>query len=323
MNKLKVVILGAGYFGALADYPKDAECKTHAHAVFNNKSTELVAFIDDDISNGKEAAKRWDSSYYSDIKSCLKECSVDIAIVATSDSSHTKNVLELLEYPIEVIICEKPLSYSSKDIELIINKDTTNRVMVNFSRRFLEAYKGLRKRILKKEFGELVSIQGRYCRGLKHNGSHLLDLIFFLTGKVNVEEGMVNHILDDGIIGDKTVSFNFKIDEEKLVQIIGLDASNYHIFELDIFFESGKISIFNFGKDINIYKARKMCYDSRFAELNLVETIECEEIFNSQIATLNTAIDIFWGSQKNYSTARNSFYIAKFNEDLERGFYGQ
>ena len=91
-------------------------------------------------------------------------------------------------------------------------------------------------------------------KGLKNNGSHLIDLIFYffgsniINGSINVTNSLIDYDSDD-----ETLSFTFKIKhhyDQILINFIGLDEKKYSIIEIDIMTTLSRISIKDFGNNI-------------------------------------------------------------------------
>ena len=56
-------------------------------------------------------------------------------------------------------------------------------VLVNFQRRYAEPYIRLRQAVREEALGPCRQVELRYSRGLVPNGSHMLDLLFFVFGE--------------------------------------------------------------------------------------------------------------------------------------------
>ena len=85
-----------------------------------------------------------------------------------------------------------------------------------------------------KKFGELKSITAVYNKGLKNNGSHLIDLLAFLVGKLKFE-ARGKPIFDFNI---KDPSYPFLLSSGKISIAANIgDSRDYYIFYLKFIFE--------------------------------------------------------------------------------------
>jgi hypothetical protein len=101
---------------------------------------------------------------------------VDIAIVSTSDNTHYEILKQLAEYPLKLVIVEKPICENLEQAREIVElyKAKGIPLMVNYTRRFLPYYDNL------KEYGKPISSVCRFNRGWLHTASHAIDFFNML-----------------------------------------------------------------------------------------------------------------------------------------------
>jgi predicted dehydrogenase len=221
----KVLIVGAGNQSILADKNgsgNENKIISFYKALKEHKGFEIIGFVDKDIT---KAIKAIDISLKDNILSdewqiseSLKAFSnkkMDIIIIATSDDMHYQNLKDIIKYDIKakLVICEKPLCETTEQIKEIIKlyKKAKIPLLVNYTRRFIQEYKDLKKNIDEKKFGKLVGITVKYNRGLIHTFSHIADTLNYLFG-------------NDAWI-KKTI-------------VIDFIKCNYRVFEIEIFWEN-------------------------------------------------------------------------------------
>ena len=121
----------------------------------------------------------------------LKEKKPDILHIATHEDSHLDYLKMAIEEEIPVVVLEKPLSDNLRQARKMKNRLGKTRVIINHERRYSRDYRIVKEHILNKTFGELLSLTGRLYMGMKkpvrnillHDGTHLLDIIPYLTGE--------------------------------------------------------------------------------------------------------------------------------------------
>jgi len=207
-RKYSVLIIGAGGQGAMADAPgsgNEHKIVSFAHACKEHPGMRLLGFKDSDNEKAANAALIWKTDYW-DTWAGAREA--DIAIVTVPDETHYEVLKKLAEYPLRLIIVEKPicnnLEQAREIVELYKSKGTP--LMVNYTRRFLPYYEDLKQRYEAGEFGLLIGACVNFNRGFLHTGSHGVDFVNWLG------------------------------DTEKLV-INEIDNLDYRLWQMDLYFE--------------------------------------------------------------------------------------
>ncbi|SEG17986.1 Gfo/Idh/MocA family protein [Flavobacterium urumqiense] len=250
----KVLILGCGNIGALYDFDND-EILTHAKA-FNQYKVDLYLFdIDENLV--RKVANKYKAKVVPVIDN-INFGDFDIISICTPTFTHKKYLEKALLNNVKVIICEKPISTDSDEIDHLINayEKSNSKVIVNYFRRFQPAYLSLRnsiEEILKQE--ELTNISIRTQRGFINNSSHAFDLIQYLFNKpLELKNILVHNREKDHFDTDPTLSLQALWDEVNL-SLQGLSNVYFSFFEIDVFFTHQRISIQNAGKDIFYYQS--------------------------------------------------------------------
>jgi predicted dehydrogenase len=142
---------------------------------------------------------------YDDLDELLSDDSVEVVHVCTPNALHAEQALAVIRAG-KHVVCEKPLATSSSDAAAMLAAADTARVVatVPFVYRFHPLVREARARFQEGESGRLLSIHGSYLqdwlvdpgednwridaaaggtsRAFADIGSHLVDLIEFVTG---------------------------------------------------------------------------------------------------------------------------------------------
>lgn len=184
----------------------------------------------------------------------------DCAVVCTPTKEHFKQLRQLMESRIPLIICEKPVCSNIRELSSLekIRRNFHGRILVNYTRRFLPSYAKLKKqfsRLLQAESLKCCAI--RYQRGFLNNASHALDLAQFLTGwditnaRVEILQGVNDEFPDD-----PTLSCVGKWNGASL-SVVGLPEVKFSLFEIDFFFERSAIRLRDRGDTIEVARSGK------------------------------------------------------------------
>lgn len=222
-RKYSAIVVGAGRIGASFDGPTSKEVLTHAHALKKNSKVHFLGFVDANATQGKREAKRWGVQYFRNLRDVG---AADIVIVATPDATHANILEEAVGLKPKIIICEKPIIVSTKQISDVRALAKKVPIIVNYSRRFDTTVQKLRRDIENGKFGRLLASHAIYTGGLIHNGSHAVDLFRYL-------------------FGDKEIS---------RLHLIHGDAKRYTVFEVDLLMEKGRIRFVEEGRFIEVQR---------------------------------------------------------------------
>lgn len=249
---LKTAIIGCGNIAGFLDKPDQEDILTHAHAYIKHKETELVAVCDPDLNQRRSFVKQWgqDIRHYDSFQALLNAHQIEMVSICSPTSFHFEAmVLALKNEHIKIIICEKPFVQTQEELDelKILMHIHPKKVLVNFMRRFDPSLQKLRLLIQSKDLGKILSFNGKFTKGLYHNGSHMLELIEHLCGDItSLSTNNLTHIEDD-FYG------NFLLNCADIQGIIqNFSGENYALFELEIILSKGRILIKDSGHTIEI-----------------------------------------------------------------------
>jgi UDP-N-acetylglucosamine 3-dehydrogenase len=147
-GKHKLAIVGVGGWG-----------KNHARVLHDFGS--LVAICEIDPQRGKELADRYDARLYSSLDDMLNnEKKLDACLVCTPTETHSGIAKKIMEKGMNVFV-EKPLSFSSKECEEMMDVAERNKVILTsgYIERFNPAVQEVKRLIDCNKYGDLLMIE--------------------------------------------------------------------------------------------------------------------------------------------------------------------
>ena len=170
--------MGAGNQGALADAPgsgNEHKIISFGHALKEYPGFEIAGYVDKDSERSIKAIEAWGGTSFCCIQHAIEDFEIDVAIMSTPDDTHYEALKELAEYPLKLVICEKPLCTDLQQAREIVElyKAKGVPILVNYTRRFLPYYDELKTR--KPIFGIC-----NFNRGWIHSATHGIDFFNML-----------------------------------------------------------------------------------------------------------------------------------------------
>jgi predicted dehydrogenase len=193
MEKVRVGIVGAGPIGGLGRREN-----SHAGAYRRCADAELVAVADINPTRLQQFGDEWEiapEQRYATAAEMYARAGLDIVSVTTHNLYHHQPVIEAAEAGIKVIMVEKPMAISVEWArKMIIACDRRgSRLIVEHTRRFLPHFRRLRQMVLDGAVGQVKTVSVEGCRPLLHNGTHNVDLAFYLCdAKAQRVSGFLN-----------------------------------------------------------------------------------------------------------------------------------
>ncbi len=267
------------------------------------------------------------AQYFSSIKEMIETTKPHVLSIASPSFTHLEvfeELKNLSHYP-KLIWLEKPVEISLKKALKIakIAKKMGSFVLVNHERRFDSAYQGVQKIILDKKLGPIKSIHAMMYRGkpsklpagsgtLLEDGTHLLDILFFLT-----QEKPLSHT------GKLEFLDNIKVEKRAYGTLyfknfpVFLDSGGerkYFHFELDINLEQGRIRIGNGVLDIT--QAQDSPYYEGFKSLLPTNTFEFETKQNMFINLGQAICDFLEKGEIPHSSLKDALKVMELSHAI-------
>jgi predicted dehydrogenase len=247
----KAVIIGCG---KIAGCEPSAGAETHAGAYAKNECIEIVGCVDQNVDRLRNFAIKYKCTPHISIIDALVVHTPDIISICTPDHTHFNITKQVLEHPLspKLVFLEKPMCKTISEYKILCKLATKSKtfLVINHTRKFCPKFAYLRNRITDGEFGALFQVTGTYYSGWYHNGTHIIDtLSYLLNDSVQISE--IIGVIDSPYSGDPTLEIKGRFKVNKSVVIVsGIDEDIYQLFELDFWFEKGRLRVEDFGKKI-------------------------------------------------------------------------
>jgi len=205
LSRIKAAIIGLGRIASLLedDTLREKPC-THAGAIAANSDCILAAGCDINEERRLSFAQKWQKvnenlAVYSDAKEMLQIHKPQILVIATHPYSHYQYCRLATDEQVPVIICEKPLADNIGKARKIARLSKKNGlsiqapvIITNHERRYSRDYIRAKEILNEGNLGNLISVRAVLYMGENrriidqfwHDGTHLADVIMFLTDSV-------------------------------------------------------------------------------------------------------------------------------------------
>lgn len=152
---VRVALVGAGWYGALA----------HAPAVADDPAAELVAVCDRDRDRAREVADTYAVPHvFDDLGTLVRAGVADAVVLAVPHRAHHPLARTALDAGLHVLV-EKPMTLTAADAWDLVERSERARLalVVGHTYHFTTAAARVRQRLRAGAIGEVVQISGTYC----------------------------------------------------------------------------------------------------------------------------------------------------------------
>jgi len=277
----KCLIIGLGQIGMGYDIDLNPSqyVLSHARSFFLHPDFELIGGVDLDASKCSIFEDLYKSPAYTSLDQALRELSPSIIVISTPSGSHfsiLENVLKFHE-PL-AFVCEKPLDNSLEKASRIVEicEEKNIQLYVNYMRRSEKSVIHIKDMIDKDIIEEPIKCVAWYSKGLRNNGSHLINLLEYWMGDLKSHK-----IINKNRCWDKTdpePDFESTFEKGSAIFLSGWEEYFPHL-SIEILSPSGRLSYYNGGNEIkwNCSNATLEMPRNEFLEK---EGIEIENDFN-------------------------------------------
>jgi predicted dehydrogenase len=248
MTTLSALIVGCGNIAGGFDSDRGARSEqplTHAGAYSRDGRFRMAACIDPDDARRESFMRTWSIArgFRTIDEAAAASDGVDVVSICSPTESHARDIAGALALRPKLVFCEKPVATSARDADAALQRCRKSGAMlaVNYTRRWDPAVAELRAGIAEGRWGALRSAVGYYNKGLLNNGSHLIDLLLFLFGKVGIKA--VGAPVDDHSPEDASVPAWLELAGAVPVHIACGDARDFAFFELQLVFADAVITM--------------------------------------------------------------------------------
>ncbi|MCB9805865.1 Gfo/Idh/MocA family oxidoreductase [Candidatus Nomurabacteria bacterium] len=275
-TKLNALIIGAGKIGSDFDDLESQSVLTHAKAYETHPGFNLIGLVENNKDVAKKASDKWKKPTFVSIEESLENFKVDVVSLCVPDNLHFDFLEKIKKFNIKNGILEKPLVVSKEELEKVSENNyfSENNFVVNYSRRFVPEFVKIREDIIAGKYGEFEVGNCWYGKGFVHNSSHIINLLLFFGLEIQ-ESKALSHITDYSE-EDPSYSVLFTTAKNKNITLNVMDSRKYKVFEIDLFFEKGRIRISNDGFDVEIFIVKDDDVFSGYKKLFCEENIKTE-----------------------------------------------
>ncbi len=261
-----MLVVGCGNIAGAFDSrrPADALPLTHAGAFARHPGFELVACVEPDDARRSSFAARWGVPHAarSFAELATGGARFDVISICTPTAAHASDVDSALALRPRLIFCEKPVAPSSAQTERCIAGCVQAGVLLatNYTRRWDPEAIRIIESLRHGEWGEIRSVAATYNKGVLNNGSHLIDLLTWLLGPLEVL--WAGTPLFDHWSDDPTLAAVLRSADGTIANVGVAHAADYSFFEMQIVTAGGVLAMENGG---NAWRIRRVEESRMFA----------------------------------------------------------
>ena len=247
----KALIVGCG---KIAGGNLTGDLNTHGGAIKNQKRIYLAGALDSDLERAKKFCLHYKCTAFDNLQQALAEVKPDLVSICTPDWTHFEICLQTLSsrFAPRVIFLEKPVCYSQAEYYQLreLAEERRVKVIVNHTRRFDNRYSAIRDLIKSRLYGGLHRINAVYYGGWFHNGTHIVDTLLYLTDD-HIKWNSGGARIDSQNVSDPSIELTGRLaNTNASVVVSAISEDYYQLFEFDLWFESARLRIENFGSRI-------------------------------------------------------------------------
>jgi predicted dehydrogenase len=230
---------------------------------------EVISILSNNIQTASLLEKKFNIELVKDLKALQGDKS-EAVIICTPPSSHIFYAIEALNSGKHVLI-EKPLARNLSEVQELTNKvidsKSTLQVACGFNHRFHPAIMKLREMVKHQQFGQVLFVRAIYGNSLRENyatewrsdpnqaaggqlaeqGSHLLDLIIWMFGKLSsISCQTTSHLIENAILED-TGLIQAKTKSGPVIQLVSSLALWHNRFEFEVYCTNAFLKVAGLG----------------------------------------------------------------------------
>lgn len=247
MALLRVLIAGCGNIAGTFDLRRPANelPYTHAGAFSRDGRFSLAACVEPDKERREAFMDAWGiSTGFSSIDAAADSgLQFDVISICSPTTCHAHDLGIALRLKPKLIFCEKPVTTSLAEAERLVAECRKAGILlaVNYTRRWDTDISKLQADMQAGKWGQLRSVVGCYNKGILNNGSHMLDLLHLLVGRMEIIK--VGQPILDCLPSDPTIPAWMEGRQGVPVYLACGHAGDYAIFELQLVFSHGVITM--------------------------------------------------------------------------------
>jgi predicted dehydrogenase len=259
VRPFRIALFGLGRVGmGYVEDPRTSawlKYSTHAQVLADHPAFDWGAAVDPSAEARSAAVTRWNVPLVAESVDALAgEYEPEVAVIATPPGARS-GIVERLP-GLRAVLVEKPLGRDLREAEEFVALCEARgiAVQVNLWRRGDELLRSLARGLLRAEVGQPQAVFGVYGNGLLNNGVHVVDLLAMLFGEVELVQAVsASRTASGPIEGDLDIAFVAELSGGVTASILPLDFRHYREVGLDVWGESGRMSIMQEGLTVSVY----------------------------------------------------------------------
>ncbi len=305
----------------------------HMGQLLKLNEVEIVALTDPDPAQIAEAKRSFpqlnDRPAFNDYKQMIAQVPMDAVEISTPHTTHYEQILHSLDKGLHVL-CEKPLVCTVAHAKDVVAKlKASGKVgLLSYQRHYQAEFRYIREQISSGRMGEVTFVNALQCQNwkkgtsgkwrqipelsgggqLNDSGSHLLDIILWVTGLgVSKVSAYVDN-LGTPVDINSAISFTFRNGGQGNISVVG-DSPDWHE-DLTIWCEKGFFLLRNGRLQICDERGNRFSVDQlrgeSFPDKNFVDAIKGRDTVHATFEDGLRVIELTeaaWKSGKEGGTA--------------------
>ncbi|MBT6470474.1 MAG: Gfo/Idh/MocA family oxidoreductase [Candidatus Marinimicrobia bacterium] len=232
----KAVLIGLGNvswkFGSI-----NGKSLSHLSSFIKNTHVKITAGCTPSQDDNSLFYQQNNIKTYIDFKEMIDKEDPDIVSICSPTEYHFEQIKFCTQNRVKMIWLEKPAVENSNQLNYLINTNSSTKILVNYQRRYITTYQRFKKIIDNCHYGMPILVEVKYSRGLLTNGSHMVDMIFFI---LSIREYKLLWVEND----IETVNPSFILRDKSGFTIIvsGVEAP-FHNIDFTVTFKKKRLSI--------------------------------------------------------------------------------
>jgi hypothetical protein len=320
--KYTVSIIGLGSIGMLYDIDSfdNSTYLSHVKSFADHDGFIIRYLIDKDIDKLSLAKSRYGNNitYLTSVDDI--RTMTDIVVFASVPVVN-KQLFDQLRHHSEVklFLLEKPFwddNMIPEDYSGISSK-----CYINYYRKSLPLIRNIYEKIQSGKLGNPLGVHVWYSKGLRNNGSHMIDLVNYLFNNNYIYESISTfHQINDYSAQDLSVSFSIKYKfqgHEFPVLFQVADEKAFSLIEMDLVFEKRRYRLTESGGKIEVFTVKKDSVFAGYFNLNFDETLD-SNINCYGMYTCNQIYDIVSKNIGSPSTLLNEYNTYRIIDGVKK-----
>lgn len=242
MMAIRSAVIGAGAMGSVLDPGIVPTPLTHAGGMVL-AGCDLCALVDPS-DHVIEEAKKWNTQAFTDFSLMMHKHQPQLLSFAVGTEFRPSLMMAALDHDcVKAVIAEKPLAPSYQEAQSVMDAYAAKGIplIINYSRRFVPIWQKLAGITA-------MSTVIKYAKGIKHNGTHAIDLCRMLFGECLNATALSGKT--DFWPNDPTVTAHLAFERCPDVVFQGLDERCFTLFEVDIIGKDFRVIVDQDGRRV-------------------------------------------------------------------------